>query len=162
MSALDAGTVPVIELVEAIRQVFLSPRPFYTPTQAAVLLGRSTGEIENAIHAGEIEAERICSGFRIAWQEVAVMITAQCSKAAVEQALGNDSSSVLPDLVRLAEFRVEIPRYQTVMLRSLAERDQLSVDELLASHLLDLAGAEIDWLPRSIPGFEAAMRWPER
>lgn len=57
----------------------------------------------------------------------------------------------MPELVRLAELRVEIPRYQTVMLEKLAERANLSIDELLSRHLLDLAGAEVDWLDSTIP-----------
>jgi hypothetical protein len=89
------------------------------------------------------------------------MITAQHPQAVIEDALDREATSVMPDLVRLAELCVEIPRYQTVMLSKLAERDNTSVDELLSRHLLDLAGAEVDWLNETIPQFTLAMRWPE-
>ena len=46
------------------------------------------------------------------------------------------------------------------MLDKLAERDELSVDELLSRHLLNLASAEGDWLAAAIPDFPAALRWP--
>ncbi len=89
------------------------------------------------------------------------MLTAQHPQSVIEEALGREATSVMPELVRLAELRVEIPRYQTVMLAKLAERENLSVDELLARHLLDLAGAEYIWLSETIPQFSSAMRWPE-
>lgn len=146
---------------ERVRQVFLAPQESYTVVEAAALLGWSVAGVEAAIRDGDVEAIRTCSGHRVAWQEVAAMITAQYPQALIEQALGNEASSVMPELVRLAELRVEIPRYQTMMLEKLAERASLSIDELLARHLLDLAGAEIDWLDRTIPQFGAAMRWPE-
>lgn len=48
-----------------------------------------------------------------------------------------------------------------IRLPKLAERENLSVDELLSRHLLDLAGAESIWLSETIPQFSSAMRWPE-
>ena len=69
--------------------------------------------------------------------------------------------SVIPEPVRLAELRIRIPRYQVAMLAKLVEREVMSVDELMARHLLDLAAFEAGWLGRRIAGFEAAMRWPE-
>ena len=146
---------------ERVRQVFLKPQCDYPAVEAAELLGWKDEEMQRAIAEGDIEAERTCSGFRIAWEEVAAMITAQYPQQLVEQSLGNDASSVMPELVRLAELRVSIPRYQAAMLSSLADREHISVDELLARHLLDLAGAEITWLQQAIPQFETAMRWPE-
>jgi hypothetical protein len=89
------------------------------------------------------------------------MITAQHPQAVIENALGSEAASVIPELLRLAELRVAIPRYQMVMLSKLAEREKISVDELLSRHLLDLAGAENDWLNETIPQFNWATRWPE-
>jgi hypothetical protein len=89
------------------------------------------------------------------------MITAQHPQAVIEHALDRAVTSVMPELVRLAELRVTIPRYQTVMLSKLAERENTSIDELLSRHLLDLASAEVDWLNETIPQFTLAMRWPE-
>ena len=89
------------------------------------------------------------------------MITAQYPQATIEQALGNDIASVMPEIVRLAELRVQIPRYEIVMLAKLAERENLTVDEYVSRYLLDLAGAEVEWLSASVPQFAEAMRWPE-
>lgn len=146
---------------ERVREVFLRPQQFYTPSEAAELLGWSIGEMDTAITEGDLEVTRTCSGHGVPWQEVAAMITAQHPQATIEKALGREITSVMPDLVRLAELRVEIPRYQTVMLSKLAERENISVDEFLSRHLLDLAGAESIWLNEAIPQFSSAMRWPE-
>lgn len=89
------------------------------------------------------------------------MVTAQYPQALIEQALGSDVASVMPEIVRLAELRVQIPRYEVVMLARLAERENVTVDEYLSRYLLDLAGAEVEWLSTSIPQFAEAMRWPE-
>jgi hypothetical protein len=145
---------------EVIREVFVSPLDFYTPAEAAAILGWTAGKMERAIEEGGIAVERGRSGGRIAWQEVAAMLTARCPQAAIEEALGREIGSVMPELVRLAELRIRIPRYQGLMLAMLAERERISVDELMARHFLDLAACESDWLGRSIPGFDAAMRWP--
>ena len=150
-----------MSIPERVRHIFLAPQQSYTAVEAAELLGWRVAEIDVAIREGDLEATRTCSGHRIAWQEVAAMLTAQYPHAVIEQALGKAASSVMPELVRLAELRVDIPRYQTVMLGKLAERANMSIDEFLSRHLLDLAGAESDWLNKAIPQFGAAMRWPE-
>lgn len=146
---------------ERVREVFLRPQQSYTPAEAAELLGWTITEIDRAIREGDLEATRTCSGRHVAWQEVAAMITAQHPQAVIEHALDRAVTSVMPELVRLAELRVTIPRYQTVMLSKLAERENTSIDELLSRHLLDLASAEVDWLNETIPQFTLAMRWPE-
>jgi len=156
----DADRRRRIATDERIRQVFVSPQDFYAPAEAAAILGWTSVEIERAIEEGEVVVERGRSGDRIAWQEVAAMLTARCPQAVIEEALGREIASVMPELVRLAELRVRIPRYQGLMLAMLAGRERLSVDEMMARHLLDLAACEGEWLARSIPGFDAAMRWP--
>lgn len=150
-----------MRLRERARTLFLSPRDFYSTSEAAELLAWSESELERALDQGELEGERTRSGYRIASQEVAAMITAQYPQALIEQALGDEVTSVIPELVRLAELRILIPRYEVAMLSKLAERENMTVDEYVARHLLDLASAEEDWLSASIPHFEGAMRWPE-
>lgn len=145
----------------AIRQVFLTPHDFYTPAEMAAILGWTIAATKQAIAAGEVVVERGRSWERIAWQEIVTLLTACCPQAAIEEALGPETTSVIPEPVRRAELRVRIPRYQVTMLARLAGRERISVDELMSRHLLDLAGAEADWLRRRIRGFESAMRWPE-
>jgi excisionase family DNA binding protein len=149
-----------VAATNAIRSVFLSPQRFYTASEAAALLGWSCEEIEAAINDGEIEAARTCSGWRVPWEEVAVALTSDVPISVIESALGSAASAVMPAMARLAELRVDLPRYQTEMLHRLAERERMAVDDYLARHLLDLAAAEDDWLRTNIPHFDEAVRWP--
>jgi hypothetical protein len=146
--------------VASIRQVFLSPRNFYTPGEAAEILGWTLATMEWAIEDREVEVELGGSSDRIAWQELVTILMARCPQAAIEEALGPPMTSVIPEPVRLAELRIRIPQYQVAMLTKLAERERISVDDLMARHLLDVASSEAEWLGHRIPGFEAAMRWP--
>jgi hypothetical protein len=77
------------------------------------------------------------------------------------EALGGEASSVLPEAVRQVEVRALLPRYQSDMLRYLAERRGLSVDEVLARELEDAACAHAEELAAAVPGFAGALAWPE-
>lgn len=59
------------------------------------------------------------------------------------------------------ELRARVPRYQKEMLQWLARRDATSVDQVLARELEDVACAYAEELASAIPGFGAAMVWPE-
>jgi hypothetical protein len=83
------------------------------------------------------------------------------SQETVEAALGADLADAIPDLLRLADPEVRIPRLEVLALESLAERDGKSVDALLARELLDVVSAHSDYLVTAIPGFTAALRWPQ-
>jgi hypothetical protein len=146
---------------DRIRELFLEPQPFYELAQAARLLGCPPSEVERAIAEGEIETPSTRAAYPLAWQEIAVMLTSQYAQAVIEEALAEEADAVIPELVRLAELRVEIPRYQTAMIAKLASRENLSVDEIVSRQFLDLASAESEWLAKSILGFDAALRWPE-
>jgi len=150
-----------VSLHHRIRELFLAPQLFYQASEAARLLGWSSAEIERAILEGEVEATSTRAGYRLAWQEVAVTFTAQHSQSVIEQALAEEAAAVVPELVRLAELRLQIPRYQAAMITQLADRENISVDELVTRHFLDLASVESEWLAAKIPGFDAALRWPE-
>ena len=66
----------------------------------------------------------------------------------------------IPELLRLADLKVRIPRLEVVALERLAEHDGRCVDTLLARHLLDLVSAHSAWLSQVIPGFAEALAWP--
>lgn len=78
------------------------------------------------------------------------------------RALGDDLPSVVPELVRLTELRVRVPRYGVLVLARLAQRQGTTVDEIVARQLLDLTVAESEILQRSVAGLDAAVRWPLR
>jgi len=68
---------------------------------------------------------------------------------------------VIPELVRLTELEVRIPRMEVVALERVAARDGKSVDAVLARELLDFVSANAPWLDREVPGMLAALAWPE-
>jgi hypothetical protein len=82
-------------------------------------------------------------------------------QSAIEDALGDDAASVLPEAIRLVELRARVPRYQREMLRYLAERHGTTVDEVLTRELEDVACAHSQELAAAVPGFELALAWPE-
>ncbi len=78
----------------------------------------------------------------------------------INDALGSEAVRALPPLLLLQELRVRLPAYQVVMLHRLAELESVDVDSYLANYFLDLAGSEVTLLDGEIPGFKAAMRFP--
>jgi hypothetical protein len=79
----------------------------------------------------------------------------------IEEALGDDAARLLPEAIRLVELRARVPRYQKEMLQWLARRDATSIDEVPARELEDVACAHAEELASAIPGFGAAIVWPE-
>jgi hypothetical protein len=80
---------------------------------------------------------------------------------AIAAVLGADLADAIPELVRLADLEVRIPRLEILALERLADRDGKSVDAVLARELLDVVSAHSEYLATEIPGFTAALRWPQ-
>jgi len=140
-----------------IRDLFLNPRPSYSPAEAAEVVGMSVKEIWGANAVGELEADERGD---IAWDELVSFAMDFWDQAEVEAALGGDLAEVLPELLRLDDLNVRIPRMEIAALERIAVRDGRSVDAVLARELRDLVSAESSWLRREIPGFAAALNWP--
>jgi hypothetical protein len=81
---------------------------------------------------------------------------------AIAAALGADLAEGIPELLRLADLEVRIPRLEILALERLADRDGKSVDAVLARELLDVVPAHSEYLATAIPGFAAALRWPQQ
>ncbi len=72
-----------------------------------------------------------------------------------------DVADAIPELLRLCDLEVRIPRMEVVSLEKLAARDRKSVDAVLAAaELRDLVSAQSEWLASVIPGFASALAWP--
>ncbi len=67
----------------------------------------------------------------------------------------------IPELLCLADLEVRIPRLEILAMERLADRDGKSVDAVLARELLDVVSAHSEYLATAIPGFTAALRWPQ-
>src|SRR3954447_22985527 len=140
-----------------IRELFLNPRPNYSPAAAAVAVGMTVEELWGANAVGELEADE---NGDVPWGELVSFAMDFWDQAEVEAALGDDLANVLPELLQLAKLEVRIPRLEIVALERIAIRDGRSVDAVLARELRDLVSAESSWLSREIPGFAAALSWP--
>jgi hypothetical protein len=146
-----------------IRRLFLDPLPTYSLTQAAALLGIKRREMRGWVEAGEIELESGGGGeAAVPWRELVSFALGFWNQAEVEAALGVEVADALPELLRLADLEVRIPRLEVVALQKVAARDGKSVDAVLARELLDLVSAESEWLAGAVPGFAAALAWPEQ
>ena len=147
--------------IESIRTLFLHPLPSYPLPDAAKLLGMALRELRGWVETGEVEGHETGAGIVIPWAELVSFAVEWWSQESVEEALGADVAEVLPELLRLAELQVRIPRMEVVALERLAARDGKSVDAVLARELLDLVSTHSEWLSREVAGFAEALAWPE-
>jgi hypothetical protein len=99
-------------------------------------------------------------GIVLPWAVLASFAMDFWDQADIEAALGAEVAEALPELLRLADLEVRIPRLEVVALEKLAARDGKPVDTVLARELRDLVSAQSDWLAKEIPGFAAALAWP--
>lgn len=140
-----------------IRDLFLNPRPAYSPAEAAEAVGMSIEEVWGTAALGELEADE--SG-EVPWEELVSFAMDFWEQAEVEAALGAELADVLPELLRLEDLNMRIPRMEIAALERIAVRDGRSVDAVLARELRDLVSAESAWLSAEIPGFAQALHWP--
>jgi hypothetical protein len=118
-------------------------------------------DVRGWMEVGELEGVDTIEGIKLSWGELADFGMGFWSQETVEEALGADLADAIPELLRLADLEVRIPRLEILALESLAERDGKSVDSVLARELLDVVSAQSDYLATAIPGFTAALRWPQ-
>jgi hypothetical protein len=138
-----------------IRNLFLRPRPTYPIPQAATLLGMEWREV------GELEGVDTDEGLVLPWGELVSFGMEFWSQEVVEEALGAELAEAIPELLRLTDLEVRIPRMEVVALERVAAREQQSVSSLLARELRDFISVHSEWLSGEVPGFAAALAWPE-
>jgi hypothetical protein len=141
----------------AIRHVFLAPQFTYPLPEAAALLGMALDELRGFVEGGEIEAE----GTAIPWGELVSFGIEVWSREAVEEALGAELEEAIPELLRLTDLEVRIPRMQVVTLERLAAVEGETVSAVLARELRDLVSVHAEWLSAEVPGFAEALHWPD-
>jgi uncharacterized protein (DUF934 family) len=144
-----------------IRRLFLEPKPFYPLANAAKLLGMKVKELRGWVAAGGIETVDGDGSAVIPWAEVVSFAMDLWSQKAVEEAVGEEVARAIPQLLRLTDLEVRIPRLEVLALEHVAMRDGRSVDAVLARELLGFVSAEAEWLNRQIPGFLEALAWPD-
>jgi hypothetical protein len=150
----------VVTSAENIRTLFLHPRRTYSLADAAALLGIDWREMRGWVDAGEIEGVETDTGLVVPWAELVSFGMESWSQEVVEEALGPDLAEAIPELVRLTELEVRIPRFEIVALERLAAVDGESVSAVLARELLDLVSVYAPWLSLEVAGFAEALSWP--
>ena len=148
-------------VVNRIRHIFLHPRSHVSISQGTDLLGWTRAEMKVAIASGDVLLMTTPLGRWIAREELMAKALEVWSREAIEEALGADADTVLPHATRLAELRARVPRYQVAMLQYLAEREQTTVSEVLTRELEGVASEHAEALSSVVPGFAAAVAWPE-
>lgn len=143
-----------------IRSLFLSPRSHYFLPEAADLLTMDVREVRGWIESGELEGVETDQGLVVPWSELVSFGMDFWSQGVVEEALGVDGVDVIPELLRLVELEVRIPRMQVVTLERLAARSGETVSTVLARELRDLVSAHSEWMSAQVPGFGEALGWP--
>jgi hypothetical protein len=147
--------------VAEIRSLFLHPHPTYPLSEAATLLGMDWRDVRAWVEVGELEAVDTEQGLVLPWGELVSFGMDFWSQEVVEAALGADVAEAIPELLRLADLEVRIPRMQVVALERLAARERLTVGTVLTRELRDLVSVHSEWLSAVVPGFAEALAWPE-
>jgi hypothetical protein len=145
---------------ERIRRIFLHPSDAYSLSETAALLEYSHEQILAAVDQGDLSTVLRGDLPQIPWEEVALAAAERWSQETIEAALGAEVSSVVPELVRLTDLHVRVPRFGVLVLGRIAQRDGMTISDVLARQLLDLAVAESAALEHSVSGLNAAVRWP--
>ena len=148
-------------VINSIRHIFLHPRPHVSISQATDLLGWTRTEMKEAIAAGEVLLMETPLGKWVWREELMAKALERWTREAIEEALGAEAEAVLPHAARLAELRARIPRYQLAMLEYLAEQQRTTVSDVLTRELEGVASEHAQELSAVVPGFGAAMAWPD-
>jgi DNA-binding ferritin-like protein (Dps family) len=120
----------------------------------------SERELRGWVAAGELEGQETRDGLVLPWAELVSFAMSFWDQEEIEAALGDDLATAIPELLRLADLHVRVPRMEVVALEQAAARDGKSVSAVLGRELLDFVSAHSEWLAREVPGFAAALMWP--
>src|SRR5688500_8493583 len=99
-----------------IRTLFLHPRPTYPIPEAATLLGIDWREVRGWMESGELEGVDTDEGLVLPWAELVSFGMDFWSQETVEAALGAELAEAIPELLRLTDLEVRIPRLELVAL----------------------------------------------
>lgn len=117
--------------------------------------------MNEAIGAGEVELMATPLGKWFWREELIAKALETWSLDVIEEALGPDADRVLPHALRTAELRVRLPRHHVAMLEYRAEQEQTTISGVLAKELDGIASVDAEELSAVIPGFAAALAWPD-
>jgi hypothetical protein len=153
--------MPETDVLTRIRAIFLHSRPHVDLAEATALLGWSHRRMRDAIHSGEIEVVTTELSQWLWREELMAKALESWPRETIEAALGTAVETVLPFHVQLTDLHARVPRYQVSMLEYLATQERTSVSEVLIRELDGVASAHTKELTTALPGFAAALAWPD-
>jgi hypothetical protein len=140
------------DVIDRIRRIFLNPRPHLSISQATLLLGWTSRQMNEAIDSGDVELMTTPLGKWFWRHELMSKALETWPLDVIEEALGADADGVLPRAIRTKELRVRLPRHHVDMLEYRAEQGRTTVSGVLARELDGIASAHADELSAAIPG----------
>lgn len=149
----------MISTADAIRRVFVERRPF-TFGETVRLIGLDRNHLARQIEDRELDCLRVSDETALPWPEVAYLALRRWPLDVIFEALGDDASRSIPELLRPRNITVTLPTYQIRALEVLAHDQRLDIDTYLQLHLLDLASAESPFLAEQIHGYLEALHFP--
>jgi hypothetical protein len=145
---------------QRIRALFLEPAESYRLSEAARLIGVSSGVLRREAEADQREAYRSNGSWCFTWRQVAYSALRRWSLVEIHEALGAEAAAVLPPLLALRNVTIRLPEYLVQALETMAADDATTVDDWLYQELIDFAGAVTDRMERVVPGYRRAYFFP--
>jgi hypothetical protein len=146
-----------------IRELFLSPREDYSPSDAARLTDNDPAELERLIAKGHLEARTL---YLLAKPAVLRLALDQWPLETIFRALGTDAKEILPPLLRLERLDLKVPGYVIRVIEYAAEQEGKTVSNLLRQLLHDYAVSvrmrTSDDMDEEMPDVMEAMFYPDK
>src|SRR5882724_12080579 len=98
----------------------------YKPNEAADAIGMSVEDVRGWMEVGELEGIKSRGVIVPPWEELVSMAMDFWEQAYVEEALGTEVAEALPELLRLADLEVRIPRLEVAALEKRGARWKVS------------------------------------
>jgi hypothetical protein len=154
------GREALTERQQHIQTLFLHPAESYRLSEAARLIGMSSGVLRREAEADQRDAYRSYGSWKFTWRQVAYIALRRWTLAEIHDALGDDASAILPPLLSLRTLTVRLPEYLVRTLETMAASDATTVDDWLHHELVDFAGTVADRMETILPGFRRAYLFP--
>jgi hypothetical protein len=143
-----------------IQALFLRPAESYRLSEAARLIGVSSGVLRREAEADQRDAYRSNGSWQFTWRQVAYIALRRWTLAEIHDALGADASTVLPPLLSLRTLTIQLPEYIVRAVETMATEDATTVDDWLQRELVDFAGTVVERMEPVIPGYRCAYLFP--
>jgi hypothetical protein len=143
-----------------IQALFLHPAESYCLSEAARLIGISSGVLRREAEEDQRDAYRSNGSWQFTWRQVACIALRRWSLAEVHDALGSEAATVLPPLLALRSLTIRLPEYIVRAMEAMADEDATTLDDWVHHELVDFAGTVVDRMEAILPGFRRAYLFP--